>query len=173
MALAHAEVPDGQPEKDQEGGRRPQRGNAEPLLLWLGEAESSSGEELIRFGGEQLIAAGVAETGFVEELLAREAAYPTGVALRGGGVALPHADSVHVVRPAIAMARATRPVPFLAMDGSSETVMARIAIFLAITAKDRHLAWLSRVAQRLSEPGWLERAERCGSDEEFRQLVTG
>ena len=42
---------------------------------------------------------------------AREEVYPTGLATASCGIALPHADAEHIIRPFIALVRPASPIP--------------------------------------------------------------
>jgi PTS system galactitol-specific IIA component len=58
--------------------------------------------------------------------------YPTGLQARMAGVAIPHTDTDHVLKPAIAIATLAEPVTFQMMATPDEKVQVEIVIMLAV-----------------------------------------
>lgn len=83
---------------------------------------------------------------FNEAILARESEFPTGLPIPEMGVAIPHTDSKHVIKPAIAIGRLEKPIEFNSMGGDSgEIVSVGLILMLAIPNKDEVMDMLQKL----------------------------
>lgn len=102
---------------------------ADLILLQL---EAPDWKTAIRALGERLRAGGYVRDTFVNAVLEREVAYPTGLRLGHMDIAIPHTDPEHVLSPGIAVATLATPVDFRHMGNPEEHVAARIIFLLAM-----------------------------------------
>ena len=110
---------------------------------------------------EKLLALGCVREGFLESLLAREAAYPTG--LRTAiPTALCHTDAQFVEQSALAIGVLRRPVAFREMGAPESGVMVEIIFLLAIDDPDAQIAALQRLALLLKDQAALETIRDAG-----------
>lgn len=65
--------------------------------------------------GETLIKEGYAKESYIQALITREQEFPTGLDVDGVGVAIPHTDVSHVIKPGIAIAVLEKPIDFIQM----------------------------------------------------------
>ncbi|HHW03815.1 MAG TPA: PTS sugar transporter subunit IIA [Thermoanaerobacterales bacterium] len=103
-----------------------------PELIEI-DAEAEGKEEIIKKLAKLLISKGYAKESYLEAILEREKVFPTGLPTEGVGVAIPHADIKHVIKPAIAVAILKNPVQFNVMGNPEEKVSVKIIFMLAIT----------------------------------------
>lgn len=103
-----------------------------PELIEI-DAEAEGKEEIIKKLANLLISKGYAKESYLEAILERERIFPTGLPTEGVGVAIPHADIKHVIKPAIAVAILKNPVQFNVMGNPEEKVSVKIIFMLAIT----------------------------------------
>lgn len=83
---------------------------------------------------------------FIEAILARESEFPTGLPIPEMGVAIPHTDSKHVIKPAIAVGKLETPIDFCNMGGDSgEIVSVGLILMLAIPNKDDVMDMLQKL----------------------------
>lgn len=83
---------------------------------------------------------------FKEAILSRESEYPTGLPIPDLGVAIPHTDSKHVIKPAIAVGKLETPIDFYNMGGDSgEIVSVGLILMLAIPNKDDVMDMLQKL----------------------------
>lgn len=123
----------------------------EELIFPTGSA--STDVEAIRFLGKALEEAGYIERAYTEAAVAREADFPTGIALARGAVALPHATPEGMVRKnGIGIVRLDKPVVFHSMEDPDETVEASLVFMLALAGEHTHLTMLQKLF-------WLFRQE--------------
>ena len=79
------------------------------------KSEAKTYQEIIKELGEHLFSKGYVKDTFTQAVLDREEAYPTGLQAPGGGVAIPHTDSEHVITSALSIATLDEPVDFHVM----------------------------------------------------------
>lgn len=125
-----------------------------------------SAEELLRLLGHRATAAGYAADTFTAAVLAREAAYPTGLPL-STPAAIPHTDPQHVLRPALAVALLDPPVTFGEMGSANRTVECSLAVMLLVGSADEQVEVLGRVIAGLQRPDWPERLGEVGDAHEL------
>jgi len=89
-------------------------------------------EGAIRFLAGLLEKGGYVKRSFQEAVLERERTFPTGLPTGEINVAIPHADSVHVLRSAIAVAVLAEPVKFHQMGDPEMLLDVDIVMVLAI-----------------------------------------
>lgn len=95
--------------------------------------------------GSMAIQRGWAREGYVEALLEREAAYPTGIATASARVALAHADPVWVRQAALLVAVLDEPVLFRSMENPSETIPIDTVFLMLIDKPESHLTLLRQL----------------------------
>lgn len=90
-------------------------------------------EEIIRKLGGLLYDNSFVKDSYTKAVLERESVFPTGIATSVTGVAIPHTDSIHVNRSAIAIATLERPIVFEAMGYPEKSINnVRLVMMLAI-----------------------------------------
>jgi PTS system galactitol-specific IIA component len=107
-------------------------------------------EAIAELGG-LLEAAGRVKSSFVAAAIAREERSPTGLPFAPPAVALPHAETEHVVLPTIAIATLAHDVDFQEMGSPESIVKARIVVMPALTAKEQAAASLARIIEVLQD----------------------
>jgi PTS system galactitol-specific IIA component len=100
-------------------------------LILVNEAISNK-EEIITKLGKLLFQNGFVKDTFTKAVLDREIVYPTGLKARVTGVAVPHTDTIHVLKPAVAIATLEEPVVFHGMGAPDTDVEVSIVLMLAI-----------------------------------------
>lgn len=103
---------------------------------------------------------------YLEDVAIREAKGTTGV---GFGVAIPHAKSEGVVRPALAMAQLETPIDVQSLDGSRADLFFLIAA--PLQGEDIHLRALSKLARLLIHSSFLESLRGAKTPEEVKQVI--
>jgi len=53
----------------------------------------------LRHIGKEMLRAGVVEVSYPHALIRRESEFPTGIMLESHGVAIPHCEAVHAIKP--------------------------------------------------------------------------
>lgn len=110
-------------------------------------ADAADWVSVLELLGRRLHASGAVRPSFVDALIAREWARPTGIRLGAGvNVGLPRTDPEHVIRPGLALATLVKPVSFGSMDHPGELLPVRLVLVTASTEQSAHLRTLQRVA---------------------------
>ena len=100
--------------------------------LILVNQKVDSPEQIIKKLGGLLFTQGYVKDSYIQAVLEREKVYPTGLKARVTGVAVPHTDTEHVNKPAVAIATLQNPVIFHGMGMPDTEVSAYIVMMLAI-----------------------------------------
>ncbi|SEO67693.1 MULTISPECIES: PTS sugar transporter subunit IIA [Propionispora] len=133
-----------------------------PECIVLG-LEAASKEDVWQALAGKLAAAGAVTDvkQYLADIATRESHGTTGV---GFGVAIPHAKSAAVAKPALAMARLTDGVDVASLDGSKADLFFLIAS--PVSGGDLHLQALSRLARMLMHDSFLSslRAAKDSAD---------
>jgi len=103
---------------------------------------------------------------YLVDVAIRESKGTTGV---GFGVAIPHAKSAGVTRPALAMARLKKGIDVQSMDGSNADLFFLIAA--PINGEDIHLRALSKLARLLMHGSFLESLRTAKTKEEVKAAI--
>lgn len=113
--------------------------------------EADSKEDVIRALSCQMLAVGKVRETYQQAVLDREQTYPTGLALDGVCIAIPHTFAQHVVEPAIAVAKLAKPVTFLHMGTTDTTLDVTLVLMMAITDPQQQLGMLKKILQLFSD----------------------
>ena len=123
----------------------------EPCQVFVDVDVTSKGEALEFFaekGAELGIGSSAGE--ILGAFRAREDLGPTGME---GGLAIPHAKSDAISRPAVCLAKFSRPLEWESLDGQPVTVA--VALYGPESeAGSTHVRYLSKVAVMASRPGF-------------------
>ena len=104
-------------------------------------------------------------------LMAREAAYPTGLRTEPFAVAVPHADPDCVLKPCIAIARLEQPVEFEEMGNETQTVPVKYIFNLVLQKMEQQLELLQTVIGVFSNRELMERLETETSPDKIAELL--
>jgi fructose-specific phosphotransferase system IIA component len=104
---------------------------------------------------------------YVQAVLAREE--ETGGTGMESGIAIPHAKSAGVARPAIAFARSSRGLDFGAEDGTPADLVFLIAA--PEGADELHVKMLSRLARRLVHEQFRARLRQAATPDEVVAVI--
>lgn len=123
------------------------------LIVSSGLSFVDAGEALKHIG-QKMVRDGICRDSYPAALLEREAIYPTGIALDGHAVAIPHCDVSHAVEPAIYLIRPVQPVTFQQADDDG-TIDAELIIALVVTHPEQQLNLLKSLFGQLQQPDFI------------------
>ena len=124
------------------------------LIVSTGQSFSDA-DSALRHIGEKLVSEGICRESYPAALLEREATYPTGIALDGHAVAIPHSEAQHAIEPAIYLIRPDSPVAFSQADDDG-FVQAELIIALVVTHPEQQLNLLRALFSQLQQPDFIE-----------------
>lgn len=126
----------------------------ENLLMPL-EAETK--EDAIEKLGNLLLKNGYVKESYVSAVIAREKEFATGLPTGEIGVAIPHTDSHHVLKQAVAVGLLPESVKFCEMGDSFDTeIDVRLIFMLAVPEKDKVMILLKQVMSVIQDPDFLK-----------------
>ncbi|WP_312947936.1 PTS galactitol transporter subunit IIA [Superficieibacter sp.] len=115
----------------------------------------STCQQALEHIGQEMLAKGVVHESYPQALMAREASFPTGIALEHHAVAIPHCEAVHAKSPAIYLIRPDTPVAFQRADDEDDIAVSLI-IALIVENPSAQLKLLRRLFSELQNPGTLD-----------------
>ena len=137
----------------------------------LVQAGADSRAEIIAQLGALLFEHGLVKETFIQAVLDREKVYPTGLQTSILGFAIPHTDTEHVLRPALAIATLREPVVFQAMGDPETSIPVRVVMMLAIRDPKAVVHVLRKVISILEDGEALTGLLGARSRGEIRQIV--
>ncbi len=138
------------------------------ILVKTSAADST---EMIRKLGALLYEHGFVKDTYIQAVLDREGVFPTGLQTSQYGFAIPHTDTEHVLKPAVAVATLESPVIFRAMDDPSVEINVSIVMMLAISDPKSVVKVLRKVISILEDQPALERLAQASHPDELRQAL--
>ena len=129
--------------------------------------------DALTFISEQLQQKNIVKKSHLKALIEREALFPTGIALDGYAVAIPHCEAEHAISPAIYIIRPQSPVVFNRADEDS-TVEVSLIISLVVTSPEDQLNLLKALFSNLQNKEFyhfLMSAEANEVSEHFKKVI--
>lgn len=102
----------------------------------------STKEEALKVLTDKLVSNNYVKPSYYAAILEREKVFPTGLSTEGIGVAIPHADIQHVLKPGIAVVILKNPVEFNMMEDPDNVVSVKAIFMLAISDSKMQLQLL-------------------------------
>lgn len=139
--------------------------------LILVKEKISSREDIIKKLGGMLLDNGYVKATYTQAVLNREVEYPTGLQARVTGVAIPHTDTEHVIKPAVAIATLEEAVIFNGMGMPDTKVDVDIVIMLAIHDPKQVIRILRSVIFILEDDNALKNMQTAKSKSEIKAIM--
>ena len=134
--------------------------------------EADSWEEIISYGSELLLKKGNVKEGYKEKVIERERQFPTGLAGKHMGIAIPHTSADYTLKPSVCVLIPQKPIAFHAMASEADTIDVSIVIQLAVKNGDMQLEMLRRVAQILQDEVLLDHLMEAKDKQEVIRLLS-
>ena len=128
-------------------------------------------EEIIRKLGSLLLANGFVKDTYTQAVYDRELVYPTGLKARVTGVAVPHTDTIHVNKPAVAIATLMNPVIFNGMGAPDTEVSVDIVLMLAIHDPKLVVNILRKVIFVIEDDEALKNLQSAQTKKEIKDIM--
>lgn len=121
--------------------------------------------------GETLIKEGYAKESYIQALITREQEFPTGLDVDGVGVAIPHTDVSHVIKPGIAIAVLEKPIDFIQMSSDDDHVQVEIIFMLAVVNPSEHLGQLQKILAVIQDTAVLNKLLNVKDTKEIIEVI--
>lgn len=139
-------------------------------LIFTNLTAKTDKEVMSQLGGA-LIKEGYAKDTYIEALITREQEFPTGLDVDGFGVAIPHTDVSHVIKPGIAIAILQQPVDFIQMGSDDDHVEVKIIFMLAVVNPSEHLGQLQRILAVIQDTDVLKKLINVKETKEIIEII--
>ena len=80
-------------------------------------------------------------------------------------MAIPHADTEHVLRSGLGVATLRTPVSFGEMGGSGGRVDVKVVVLILVTDPQDQVELLTRLISLFQEPGWFAAVDASSTEE--------
>lgn len=137
----------------------------------LTDVQAATKEEALRQIFEVLYREEKVRETFYDAVLAREAEYPTGLALPGCNVAIPHVVPEHVKSSALGIAVLRNPVVFDRMDDQNLKVDVQVIFNIALAKEDKQIETLQCLMSMVTNQSVMEAVRKAGSPEEIESIL--
>lgn len=143
-----------------------------PNLVMVNIEAKTKAEALGKLAG-RLIGEGYVKESYLQAILEREKVFPTGLPTEGYGVAIPHTDVEHVIKPAIALGILKNPVKFTIMGDTdlNNQVDVKILFMLAIKESHMQLKLLQDIMEIIQDRELLDKIARAEDVKSLLQLT--
>ena len=119
----------------------------------------------------EFIKAGVVEDNFLEGILQREEAFPTGLELNKMGVAIPHTDSEYVKENQLGFMTLDKPVIFKFMGDASQDIEVSIIFMLALKEAESQIEMLSKLMDLFMFDEVMEALKTVDNYDGFDEII--
>ena len=140
-------------------------------LVWLDIAFSSK-ENLFQEVGKKLYEMGYVKDSFANALSEREKNFPTGLATEPFQVAIPHTDSIHVEKEAIACIRLLNPIKFRDVGDDENEVDAEFVFVLCILEPEKQVDILKALLDTLSNEEIMRSIKTSENPDKVYEILT-
>ncbi|MGL4723392.1 MAG: PTS sugar transporter subunit IIA [Scandinavium sp.] len=103
---------------------------------------------------------------YLDNIVAREQEYPTGLAAMGLNIAIPHTDPQHIKKPFIAITQLAKPLPFLVMGTTDEKIEVDWIFSLGVTQAENQIALLQTLMSLFSHHDRVQTLKALTSTED-------
>ncbi len=134
--------------------------------------EASTSEDAISQLGNLLYQNGYVKDSYTPAVIKREKEYATGLPTAEVGVAIPHTDVEHVIKPAIAVGVCEKPIHFCEMgNAGGEPIDVRVILMLAIHDVNKVVEMLRKLVDLFQIPGFLSEVVASTDKERLVQVL--
>lgn len=131
-------------------------------------------DSALKMLADEFVKAGVVEDSFYDGLLAREANFPTGLALdeeNKTGVAIPHTDPEHVKETQLGFMTLDEPVVFRNMGNMEEEVKVDMMFMMAIKEAHGQVEMLMKLMGLFGDDKVISKLHEVDNFDDFLKIV--
>ncbi|UDM78528.1 PTS sugar transporter subunit IIA [Vagococcus fluvialis] len=128
-------------------------------------------EEALTKLGNKMLEKNIVNEHFLENVLKREQTYPTGLAVNGIGIAIPHTDSEFVIKSQLGFMSLEDPVTFYEMGTLDQEVEVRLIFMLALKEAHEQLAMLQQLIELFQKDEVVEQLLKVSDVTNFLDIM--
>lgn len=136
------------------------------------DMEAVDEQDAIKELANSLYKQGFVKESYIQAILDREKVFPTGLPTEGVGVAIPHTDSIHVKKGAIALGVLKESVFFHTMGMPDETVKVDIIFMMAIEKPEAQLEILQKLMSIFQQKELLDKIKKSEKPSDIKEIFS-
>jgi len=118
-----------------------------------------------------MVKEGYVKETFIQSTIEREKEFSTGLPLGQVNIALPHTDSIHVIKQGIALGTLEKPVDFRVMGDPEKIIPVRLVFLLAIKEDKDQVKVLKKLIDVLQIPSIINCLLSAESAIEIKEVL--
>ena len=135
------------------------------------EGHANTDFEAIHLCAQKLKEEGYVTDQFESNCINREKEYPTGILFADTGFAIPHTDSVHVIKSQICFASLKQPIIFSDMTDMENQISVELVFMLAMSQPHEQVGTLQNLMNLFQDERAVKQLKECSSEEEFVEIL--
>ena len=139
--------------------------------LMILHADAKTTDDVFEQLGSKFIQEGFCKDNYVEELKKREKDYPTGLAINGFGIAIPHTEAANVLREAEGIMTLNEPVHFVQMGTTDTIIDVKVVMMLSIENPKKKKKKLQRIIAIIQDMNVLNEIYQADTEDEIIQAI--
>lgn len=108
---------------------------------------------------------------FFQAVIDREKVYPTGLSINDIGIAIPHTDSIHIIRPQIGFMSLKEPVIFKDMVDEKNEIKVSAIFMLGLLKSEQQIDILQKLVDLFQDQEMLKKVIACTNIDEFKNIM--
>lgn len=131
----------------------------------------SSKEEALKKLADDFLAKGLVKDTFFQAVIDREKDYPTGLDINGIGVAIPHTDGIHIIKPQIGFMSLKEPVIFKDMVDANHEIEVSTIFMLGLLKSEQQMDMLQKLVELFQDEVLFKKVIACKNIDEFKDIM--
>lgn len=128
-------------------------------------------EAAIKKLADQFIKKSLVKESFYQAILDRESNYPTGLAISGTGVAIPHTDAIHIKKSQVGFMSLAEPVIFKDMVDDQNEIEINAIFMLGLQKSEEQIETLQKLIDLFQNEALLNEILSCSNNRDFKRIM--
>lgn len=142
---------------------------SEEIILF--DQDCNNRETAIKILADQFKQKSLVKESFYQAILDRESNYPTGLAINGTGVAIPHTDAVHIKKSQIGFMSLAEPVIFKDMVDDQNDIEVDVIFMLGLQKSEEQVKTLQKLIDLFQNQELLNEVLSCSNNKDFKKTM--
>lgn len=130
-----------------------------------------SSNEVLQYLSDKLESLGIVKNTYKQAILKREEEFPTGITFGNYGIAIPHTDSEHVIKPQIGVMTLHEPVKFVQMASQDTLVEVNTIFILALKEAHSQIDILQKLMTLLQNTEVMDKINQFKNTDEDKEIL--
>lgn len=128
-------------------------------------------EDALKKLADEFLLKGLVKDTFFQAVIDREKDYPTGLNINGVGVAIPHTDGIHIIKPQIGFMTLKEPVIFKDMVDDQHEIEISTIFMLGLLKSEEQIQMLQKLVDLFQDEALLKKVIACKNIDEFKDII--